>query len=690
MSSLSTLSSDCGGLLRAAAVIGRSFDLDVLAAVVERPPLDCLDLLGEASRLGLIETDGGPERHRFADATGHESILDLLAPSERVRLHALVAVAIGTIHADRIDAHLFELAAHWSAAAVGDHRQPAARWIVRAADAAMGTSAYEDAARLFRRALDVGAGALDPDERCRALLGLATASYRCSHVDAAVTACQEAAALAARIGRPGLQADAAIVVEPTLVPEVNVQLRRLCEAALAALPMTEPGLRVRVTARLADICHYLGDLSAAHAACAELVDLGHRSGDARAVAIGLHAQQLDASGPEGVDERARLAEQLLSVARELDDPTETASGHLWLVDVALQRGDIARAGHELDSALQAGTDRADVITQWKLLRAQATLAQAQARFDDASRFADDAASLLTATGNPLGFIIWAGQEANIRYHIGIDPAFGAALGLVDGEPVPPALVVGPVQTVSTVLVLLALGRTRDAASAYRSLGPTSAWETTPHAELFTWSFGILAAIGLDERGDVVVLRRRLDRLRGSHVVSGAGCVAYFGPVELWLGVAASYLGEHDQAIADLQQAVSLCAANGSAGFHAQAQLELARAHARRGCPGDTARVRALVEAVLARADLLAMPPLAAAARALAERAEAPSAGGLTRREREVAQLVADGLTNRAIAQRLYVSERTAANHVQHILDKLGLSNRSQAASLVSRQQLSTG
>jgi DNA-binding NarL/FixJ family response regulator len=56
----------------------------------------------------------------------------------------------------------------------------------------------------------------------------------------------------------------------------------------------------------------------------------------------------------------------------------------------------------------------------------------------------------------------------------------------------------------------------------------------------------------------------------------------------------------------------------------------------------------------------------------------------------VAELVADGLTNRGIAQRLYLSERTAANHVQHILDKLGLANRSQIASLVSRQHLSTG
>ncbi|HYW86907.1 MAG TPA: LuxR C-terminal-related transcriptional regulator [Chloroflexota bacterium] len=47
-----------------------------------------------------------------------------------------------------------------------------------------------------------------------------------------------------------------------------------------------------------------------------------------------------------------------------------------------------------------------------------------------------------------------------------------------------------------------------------------------------------------------------------------------------------------------------------------------------------------------------------------------SAGLLTTREREVARLVARGLTNRQIAEALVVTEKTAANHVQHVLDKL--------------------
>jgi DNA-binding NarL/FixJ family response regulator len=52
---------------------------------------------------------------------------------------------------------------------------------------------------------------------------------------------------------------------------------------------------------------------------------------------------------------------------------------------------------------------------------------------------------------------------------------------------------------------------------------------------------------------------------------------------------------------------------------------------------------------------------------------------LSSREAEVARLVAEGLSNRQIAERLFISERTAENHVRHILTKLGFATRSQIA-----------
>ncbi|MBC2637805.1 MULTISPECIES: protein kinase domain-containing protein [unclassified Rhodococcus (in: high G+C Gram-positive bacteria)] len=81
---------------------------------------------------------------------------------------------------------------------------------------------------------------------------------------------------------------------------------------------------------------------------------------------------------------------------------------------------------------------------------------------------------------------------------------------------------------------------------------------------------------------------------------------------------------------------------------------------------------------------------AAIAYALGEKAPTPQpAAGetakLTKRERQIAEAVAEGLTNRAIATRLVISPRTVQGHVEHILSKLGFNTRAQIAAWVVEQ-----
>jgi DNA-binding CsgD family transcriptional regulator/sugar lactone lactonase YvrE len=59
---------------------------------------------------------------------------------------------------------------------------------------------------------------------------------------------------------------------------------------------------------------------------------------------------------------------------------------------------------------------------------------------------------------------------------------------------------------------------------------------------------------------------------------------------------------------------------------------------------------------------------------------------LSPREREVAALVAEGLTNRDIAKKLFISERTVDGHLEHLREKLGVSTRAQIATWVVRQE----
>lgn len=99
---------------------------------------------------------------------------------------------------------------------------------------------------------------------------------------------------------------------------------------------------------------------------------------------------------------------------------------------------------------------------------------------------------------------------------------------------------------------------------------------------------------------------------------------------------------------------------------------------------------------LSRAELLRSIRLVAAGKTLIDAnakklaweklAETPGSE-LTEREREVLALVARGYTNKQIADALTVTEKTARNHVSHILEKLGMSRRSEAAAYAVEHKL---
>jgi DNA-binding CsgD family transcriptional regulator len=109
--------------------------------------------------------------------------------------------------------------------------------------------------------------------------------------------------------------------------------------------------------------------------------------------------------------------------------------------------------------------------------------------------------------------------------------------------------------------------------------------------------------------------------------------------------------------------------------------------ARESLPGSMARAATAKGAAMSRADAIAY--------ALGEsthpkpgpdprRANA-GPGQLTRREQEVARLVARGQSNSQIAGELVISARTAETHVQHIMNKLGVSTRAQIAAWSAAQ-----
>ena len=150
-----------------------------------------------------------------------------------------------------------------------------------------------------------------------------------------------------------------------------------------------------------------------------------------------------------------------------------------------------------------------------------------------------------------------------------------------------------------------------------------------------------------------------------------------------LGEAAAMLGQPNEARRFYEQALDVCTQVQFRPELALVRLDLAellledfveeRAHALELLSIATAEFR----------DMHMQPSLDRAVR-LAGGISAPTtvrtdADALTPREREVASLLADGLSNRDIAAALVITETTAEVHVKHILSKLGFRSRSQAA-----------
>src|SRR5690606_20810593 len=146
-----------------------------------------------------------------------------------------------------------------------------------------------------------------------------------------------------------------------------------------------------------------------------------------------------------------------------------------------------------------------------------------------------------------------------------------------------------------------------------------------------------------------------------------------------LGRLALVLDRPEDASRHLGAALEACDDAGALPHTALTHLLLARSFG----PGTRGRSEhAAAAAGLARR--LGAAPLLAQAEALTAAPDGDPR--LTGREREVAALVAQGLTNAAIARRLVLSERTVENHVSHVLHKLNLSTRTALAASTGTQR----
>jgi DNA-binding CsgD family transcriptional regulator len=662
-------------MVATAAVLGEEVDAAVLAAVAGIPPAQVTGRLDAAVRAGVLTAvPAAPGRRRFVHAVVRDGVYADLAPGRREELHRRTALVLEE-QATADPATAGVVAGHWLRGATdpaGFRR--AADWARRASSAATGSIAFDEAARFLQLAREAqrraGAGL---EEQAELLTELAAAEYRAGRCAAALRAAEQASDTATASGRPDLVAAAALAVHDVAAPEVAAVLVRLCERALAG-PATG-AVRARLLAQLASALADEGQLERAEALALEALTLAESSADPVATIDAVRARMKCAFDGLDAAERLRLGRTAVTLGTSTGQPLVALWGHKWRIEAALELGAMDHVEDELTQVAALARATGLPLVRWHSLRLDASVAALRGRFAVAQDLDDQATSVATA------------RLAEDSSAVGMTHAFAFQRALVTGEPVRSDRGTAsslddaprtPIVRVTQALYLLLTGRRDEAAAAYEALrgqltspGFTSLVHGVP--------LNLVPLVeAFDDRQTAAFL---LDLLQARPFVSGGAGIYCSEPSDLYLGRLAVVLGRLDDAVRWFSRGADLAAGIGARPAVVQCRVGLAGALLDRARDDDLGPARVAARQALEEARRLGMPgPEATAAALLARaRALAQSRDPLTDREREIADLVAGALTNRQIADRLVLSERTVESHVRSVLAKLGAANRTEIA-----------
>ncbi len=624
---LDRLGQDARELVRTAALIGRDFDLD-LAAKASGLPISALD---EATT--LIDATG----HRFVHALTRDAVEASLTTAERRTIHRRIAEAMAD------STRFADVARHWNACGVPEE---ARGWTIRAAEDAVARLAYEEGARLY-------AAAAAFEDSCEIQAALGKAAYFAGDLALCVQAAQRAAELART---PEQIAEAALVLEAAPGAGVNAIATPLCDNALRH--EVSPATRARLLAQRSHLAFYRGEQHRLDDLSRESLDLARRSHDDRALAEALHARQEACPGPAGRAERLRLAAEMIDLAHRTHSPRGAMWGSLWRIQALIESGELAAAQEELPALRLACERVGGQVPLWHLDVVTACLAQAQGRFAEAQEVGRRAFDRMRVIEREPASGAYFALQCGLACHLGVTED-GLTLARHFHDPPPRFRLMSKL---TRAFLLDRAGLRDEALEWFRRAGPIGEWDLPAFFVLPGLVDAVLVTSSLGLTDDLAQILPRLAQFRGAHA-AGNG-VAYMGPVSLALSRGHLALGEVEQAVEELTSAVDEASWAGAPAFAAEARWYLASALRALGKDADAGQRAA--DRVIRALGMTAF-----------------TTTELSSREHEVARLVTDGLTNRQIAKRLVISERTAQNHVQHILTKLGFSTRSQIAAWMS-------
>jgi DNA-binding CsgD family transcriptional regulator len=652
------------GLLRRAAVLGRDFTAGMLGALIDEAPDRVFDLLDPAITAELVGADG--HMLRFAHVLTRDVLYAELPTAERRRLHARAAEAL---RVTETEGSVEALAHHLRQAAPIGGADDALQVTREAATRARNQLAYEHAAFQYREALRLLPLVRAGDSlRAELLLDLARCEFRSGAVENAWRSCQAAADVGRATGDAGAVADAATVLRGITNSPVTAQIHAMCGEALALLQGTDPVREAKMLAQLAITADPFADgrdLSLSQRA----LQIAEATGDPDARFLAMQACHTDLVNGRHVLERLSIGERAIRLAQQTSRDEYAAWGHVWRLDAFWELGRRVQLDAELATFARVIDQLREPLWAWRLTMMQATLALFEGRFEHATMLADRALQIGERGGHDgAGFF-----HLVLRSHLGLQT--GTGLDAVEPH-VRRFVEAGPFLARQWhARVLAGMGRLDEASALWDAIVPHLASFPQEAPEwIIAGAGGAELCIALGDRTTAAAVYDALLPYADQQIIAGAHTPCS-GPASLYLGMLATLLERWEMAETHLRAALAACKAMGSPSYEAMTHLELARLFGRHR-PQDRAG-EAHLDRALRIARRLGMAPLTAAAAAL--RDAKGLAGALSVREEQVAALVAEGLSNRQIAHRLHLSERTAENHVTHILTKLGFDSRARIA-----------
>src|SRR5438552_2358829 len=555
------------------------------------------------------ETEGNPF---FVDEVVH------LLAAERARLHGRIGEVLETLHEMDPTPHLATLAHHFLEAVPAAGAEKAIAYSTRAARHAEASLAYEDAAVLFERALDVLAEGRPADarQRCELLLARGGAQWKAGDGPAARETFRQAADLARRIGDAPLLARSALGfagegsrllwVRSGVIDQPRIEL---LEEALHRLGDGDPGLRARLLARLAINLYWDPQPARVLALSEEALALARQLGDPGQLAAALRARLIALWRPETAEARLAIADEIVTLGQRTGNRELSLLGHRFRIVGFLEFGDVVAADREIEAWAQIAGELRQPLYLTDLAMWRATRAIMDGRFAEGEEQAKRAVELAQRERDAQPTLRHEIQTFVLHFHEG---CLLQHIGRLKPRTDVPASVS---LRCARAFVWSETGRQAEARLELSALA--NAGFPLSHDGAWVVSMSLLCAVAaeLNDRASAAQLYDLLVPYAGRIGIAAAG-LACSGSVSYHLGLLASTLGRVADAIRHYEDAATVHERMGARPFLAWTQLAHARLLPTRDAGARRHEATALLTSALTTARELGMDGLVAKMRHL--------------------------------------------------------------------------